>query len=119
MLPKEHRLTTRYEYGKVRRDGTHVSSRFFHLYYLARYDPTEKTKVGIVISNKFSKSAPARNKLKRIFREVIRLNFGKMKSGYWIVIHPKFNVKDAKYEEINSDFIKTIQKAPFAKEFQS
>ena len=117
MLPKEHRLTTRYEYGKVRKDGIHVSAHFFHLYYLARYDSAEDTKVGIIISNKFSKSAPVRNRLKRVFREVIRTNFGKIKSGYWIVVHPKFNVKDAKYEEINSDFIKTIQKSPFSKEF--
>jgi ribonuclease P protein component len=116
MLPKKHRLTTRYEYGKVRKDGNHISARFFHLDYLARYDSLEDTKVGIAISNRFSKSAPARNKVKRIFREVIRTNFGKMKTGYWIVIHPKFNTKEAKYEEINTDFIKTLQKVPFSQE---
>ncbi|HDQ88791.1 MAG TPA: ribonuclease P protein component [candidate division WWE3 bacterium] len=116
MLIKKHRLTTRYEYGKVRRDGTHIPSRFFHLYYLKRYDPTEDTKVGIVVSNKFSKSAPERNHLKRIFREIIRTNFGKIKSGYWIVVHPKFNAKEAKYEKINLDFLKILQKSPFAQE---
>lgn len=117
MLPKKHRLTTRYEYSKVKRDGSQVSSRFFHLYYLKRYDSTEDTKAGIVISNKFSKVAPARNKVKRQFREIIRTNFGKIKSGYWIVVYPKFNVKEAKYEEINLEFIKILQKSPFAKEF--
>jgi len=116
MLPKKHRLTTRYEFGKVKRDGVKVSSRFFYLYYLKRFDPVEDTKVGVVLSNKFSKVAPQRNRVKRQFREIIRTNFGKIKSGYWIVIYPKSNVKEAKYEEINTDFLKILQKSPFSHE---
>jgi len=42
-----------------------------------------------------------------------------MKPGYWITIHPRFHVGQVTYEEINTDFIKILQKVPFSKEFRS
>ena len=119
MLKKPNRIRTRYEFWKVRKDGVHISARHFHLYYLQRRDFLEETKVGIIVSNKFSKSAVKRNRTKRVFREIVRTNFDKMKPGYWITIHPRFHTAQVTYEEINTDFIKILQKVPFSKEFRS
>jgi ribonuclease P protein component len=120
MLKRENRLKTRYEYNKVRRDGVHVTSDLFHLYYLKRGVGAGKspspTKVGIVISNKFSKSAVKRNRVKRLIREAVRQNFDRIRPGYWIVIHPKFKTINASYEKINTDFTKILQKVPFSEE---
>ncbi len=113
MLPRKNRLTGRYEYRKVYRDGKKVGNSFFNLFYLKLLDPEEATKVGIVVSKKLVKSSPKRNRLKRIFREIVRINFGKMGSGYWVVINPKLSALNGKYAEINTEFVKTIQKIPF------
>lgn len=119
MLPKKNRLTTRYEFDKVRKvankDGTKISGKYFHFFYMKQKDIKNPTKVGIVVSNKFNKSAVVRNRVKRLFREVFLKNFDKIRDGYWVVIHPKFVSIGKSYEEINADFNKILQKIPLAR----
>ncbi len=125
MLKRENRLKTRYEFSKTRRHGEQLSTDYFHLYYLPYFVEKDQqdrgaernpTRIGIVISGKFSKSAVERNRVKRIFREVVRQNFGRIRPGYWVVIHPRIKSKKASYEEINTEFIKILQKVPFSRE---
>lgn len=115
MLKRKNRLLSNYEYGITRRKGQKVFTRFFSLYYLNRNEGP--TKVGIITSRKFAKTAVMRNRIKRIFREIVRSNFDKIKPGFWIIIYPKKESLNAKYEEINTEFTKTLSKAPFSKEF--
>lgn len=84
-----------------------------HIYALVPQNYRGETKVGIVISNKFHKKAVRRNKVRRIFREVVRSNIEKLGSNRWVVIHPKFDCLGKTYEEINSDFTKILQKVSF------
>ncbi len=114
MLPKQHRLSTSYEFNKTRKIGKSLRTPFFDIYYLELRNPQYPTRIGIVVTNRFSKSAPVRNRVKRVFREVFRLNLDKIKSGYWIVAHPKKLSEDKDYEAINAEFNKTLQKVPFA-----
>ena len=116
MLQKENRLLTNYQFRTTHRYGKKISSRLFYIYYLKRTDgdSVPPTKVGIVVSKKLSNIAVKRNKLKRIFREIVRKNFDKIQSGYWIVIHPKKESQKATYEEINTEFNKILQKVPFS-----
>ena len=41
MLKKENRLLTNYEFGKTRRFGKKVSTKFFDVYFLALKNPKE------------------------------------------------------------------------------
>jgi ribonuclease P protein component len=113
MLKKENRLLSNYEFGKTRKAGRQVSGKFFHLYYYKHSKYNGPGKVGIVVSNKFDKSAVRRNRVRRIYREAIRNNFDKIEPGYWIVIYPKFSSAGKKYEEINTDYSETLQKISF------
>ncbi|HLC93901.1 MAG TPA: ribonuclease P protein component [Patescibacteria group bacterium] len=110
MLRKYNRLSTKYEFNRTKKLGQSYSGQFFHFFYLKPKNYSGPSKVGIVVSTRFSKSAAKRNRLKRVFREVIRNNFDKIEPGYWIVVYPKFGSGNRKYEEISSDFAKTIQK---------
>jgi len=112
MLPKKHRLSSTYEFNKVRKFGIEVKSKYFYLYYLNVDNFDSFSRVGIVVSNKFSKSAPARNRVKRIFREVVRNNLENINNGYWIVIHPRKITEGKKYEEINAEFNKVLSEIP-------
>jgi ribonuclease P protein component len=114
MLKKENRLSSKYEFGITRKYGKQISGKFFHLYLVKPHNYEGPAKVGIVVSNKFSKSAVKRNKLKRIFREITRTNFDKIPKGYWVVLYPKFYAINQKYEEISSDFNKVLQKISVA-----
>ena len=117
MLPKQNRLTTRHQFNKVKRFGSSYSARCFHIYYLPipDYSENKETQVGFVVSTRFSKSAVKRNRVKRVFREVVRQNFGKIKPGLWITIYPKIKSMVATYEEINTDLIKTLQNIPISR----
>lgn len=119
MLPKKSRLKDKYEFNKVRylanKQSTKYSGKLFHIFWLDVDDFDGASKIGIVISNKFHKSAVKRNKTKRYFREAFRKYSDKMKHGYWVVVHPKFISIDKTYEEIDTDVAKVLQKIPIAR----
>ena len=108
MLKKENRLTSKVEFNITRKYGGKKSGNHFHIFYLQTKKYIGPTKVGIVISNKFDKRAVKRNKVKRLFREVIRKNMNLLPDNLWVVIHPRFHTIDKSYEEINTDFILDI-----------
>ncbi len=84
MLPKQNRLTKTNEINKVFQHGK------------ARYDKVlgvkalknnlENIRFVILVSNKVSQKAVARNKIKRRIREIIRSQLPNLKSGYDCVL---------------------------------
>lgn len=68
--------------------------------------------MGIVISNKLSKSAVVRNKIKRRIRNIVRNQFDRINPNQWIVVHSKHQILQATYEEIDTDITKILQKLP-------
>ncbi|MBI2414743.1 ribonuclease P protein component [candidate division WWE3 bacterium] len=112
MLKKPNRIRTSFEFGRVRKYGKLFRSLFFDIYVLdvyPRLGPVN-SRFGIVISNKFSKSAVVRNRVRRVFREVLRLNLSALKSGFWVVIYPKFASLNKGYAEINTEFNQVLPK---------
>jgi len=107
MLPKKHRLSTTYEFNKVRRDGKKVRASLFDLFYLKDKGPA---RFGIVVPNSYSKVAPVRNKVKRVFREVLRLNLKNVPEGLWVVVHPKKESEKKNNEEISTEINKVLSK---------
>ncbi len=113
MLPKENRISTKYEFNKVRylakKQNNIYDSSIVSVYYIKFLDTTTPTKVGIIIPNKVLKSAVARNRLKRVIRAVVRNNIAKIRYGYGIVIYPRITSKEVFYEEFNVEFNKILQ----------
>lgn len=82
----------------------------FYGYFLKPQNYEGETKVGIVVSNKFSKSAVVRNHIKRLFKRALKENFDTIPKNYWVVIYPKYATEKAIYEKVNSDVVKILQK---------
>ena len=70
-------------------------------------------KLGVAVSKKFSKSSVRRNRVKRLIKEVYRVNEDKLVSGKSIVILWKNNVDfdDISFRNIYNDFVKCTKKA--------
>lgn len=76
------------------------------------YDESD-LKVTVVVGKKVAKSAVKRNKLKRQFREVLRLEIkqNKLKTGYFILIMVKPEAFDSKFDDIKSSVEASFRKA--------
>ena len=109
MLKKYNRLSKGYEFRKVHNFGKKFSSSLFYLYILETKYPNQPFRAGIVVSNKTVGTAAKRNRLKRLFRELLRLNSAKISQGVWLVLHPKPVCMDKTYEELNTEFTKVLQ----------
>jgi len=110
MLKRQNRLSSNFQFNVTRKYGNYFEGDLLHIYILKPQKYNGEPKFGIVISNKFHKKAVKRNRVKRIFREIIAQNAGKFGQDLWIVVHPKFNCLGKTYEEINADFNKVLQK---------
>jgi ribonuclease P protein component len=115
MLKRQYRLVTDFEYNVVRRHGKKIQSPSFQLFYIIPHNYVGNCKVGIVVSTKFDKSAVVRNRVKRIFSEVIRLNIGIIKDNYWLVIHPSLESLNRSHEDLSVEFITVLQKMGITK----
>jgi ribonuclease P protein component len=115
MLKRENRLSSDFEFNITRKYGKYFNGKYFHIYFLRPKNYNGPTKVGIVVSNKFSKKAVERNRVKRIFREIVGNNLEKIgKDNIWVVIHPKISCQNKSYEEISAEFNKILQEASFS-----
>ena len=112
MLPSKNRLITNFEFKITRKHGQHIEGKYTHLYALRPRGYLGPSKFGFVVTNKFEKSAPKRNRIKRLLREITRLNYEDLdlEENLWIVIQPKANIKEQPYEEVSTDLIENLQK---------
>lgn len=110
MLKKENRLTQRFEYNVTKKYGEHYESYMFHMYALKARNYVGPAKVGFVISNKLSKKAVERNRVRRLFRESVRNNQDLLKNEMWLTFYPKNITINSTYEKINTEVVKTLQK---------
>ena len=112
MLKRQNRLSSNFQFNVSRKYGSYYESALCHLYTLKPQKYNGEPKFGIVVSNKFHKKAVKRNRVKRLYREVLAANLSKFGKNLWIVVHPKFSTLGKSYEEISTDFNKILQKIP-------
>ncbi len=112
MLPKKHRLTDNYDFRRVRRIGKKYNCPLFFATFAEAKNQTHPTRFGLVVSNKIDKRAPARNRIKRLLREAIRLNLNNIKPGYDVTIVAKNQIKNADYEEVSNHINKFLSEIP-------
>lgn len=87
MLYKKNRLAKDRDIKKVFARGRGFFNPYFTLKYLPEGDAPRFT---VVASTKVSKRAVKRNRLKRIIRQVLRLNLNKLPLGdYVLMLKPK------------------------------
>ncbi|MFA4941929.1 MAG: ribonuclease P protein component [Patescibacteria group bacterium] len=98
MLKKVNQLRLDKEFDQVFKKGR--SSYVEILGIKAFFTKAEESRLGILVSNKVSKKAVERNKIKRQIREILRLKLAKIKSGYDIIIITLPSILGKNYKEI-------------------
>ena len=63
------------------------------------------SKAGITVSKKVSKSAVKRNRIKRIFREIYRINSNMLPNGIYVIIRGLPKAAGADFSEIQREIL--------------
>ena len=98
LLRPEHRLRRRADFLRVQRRGRRVHTPHFILSILPRDDGSTLRRIGITVTKKVA-GAVGRNRVKRVLREVFRLDRGLFPAACDIVIIAKSGTPELGYEE--------------------
>ncbi len=113
MLPKGYRLTRSDDYARVRREGR---SRAHPLLILAAApNGGEATRVGLTVGKKIG-SAVARNRVKRVLREVARARLERLRPGYDVVLIGRPDTAGAGLEPVGAALDGLLRRADLLRE---
>ncbi len=114
MLAAPYRLSGEKEFERVEKQGRVFQSKSFGLRYFDRGDD-EYSRFGFVVSNKISKDATKRNRIKRAFREAVRQAIGYLNRGLDVVFLVKKITQTESTEEIMAEVREAFSKAGIMK----
>lgn len=110
MLKKVNRISTNFEFRIARKYGKKYVGSFFNAYALSPERYRGPIKLGVVVSNKVSRDAVKRNKIKRRYRDILRSRVHLLPGDTWIVLYVNKDNLGRKYEEIRTDVDSTLSK---------
>lgn len=98
-MKREHRLRKKEDFQSVFKSGKSVANRQFVVYTLAKSDQSP-TRFGLSISKKIG-NAVTRNRIKRLVKEVIRLQMDQIQSHHDVVIIARKPAAEMTFHEID------------------
>lgn len=108
MLHKDWRINRSRQYSFIYKSGRRHVGKYLILFVVRNH--IQENRFGIVTSKKTG-NAVTRNKAKRQIREVIRKNRLGLPQGYDLAVVARYNIREASFEQIESDFVRLIRKA--------
>jgi ribonuclease P protein component len=113
MLASKNRLTGN-QIDKVKEGGKLHQLPDFGV-IIKNHDKPKSSRFAFVISNKVSKLAVQRNRIKRAMREAVRYNMSNVKKGYDVIYLVKVVVSTKSTNEIMNETAKSLKKLNLTK----
>jgi len=79
VLPKKNRLKKKKDFGNIFKRGKSAKEDFLSFKWIP--NGLKISRFGFIVSQKISKKATVRNKIKRRLREILKLNLPRLKKG--------------------------------------
>jgi ribonuclease P protein component len=111
MLPKENRIKKKKDFEAIYKKGKSFKNSFFILKVLN--NNLKISRFAFVISQKVSKKAVERNKIRRIMSSFLEVNFKNIKIGFDFVFIVLPNAQNKNFDQIK----KAISDIIFSKKF--
>ena len=105
-FPRASRLRARKLFLEVYERGHRVPSSFFILFGLR--GATQQSRLGITATKKFG-PAVARNRIKRVVREIYRKNRDTATSPVDVVVNVKMGAKEQSYGRLEADLVSRLR----------
>jgi ribonuclease P protein component len=112
-MERKYRLAKREDFNKVYRYGKSVANHQFVLYYLPQ-PKLEHFRLGVSVSKKIG-NAVVRNRLRRMMKEIIRLNEQQLASQYDYVLIARKPCAEMEYQAMEKSILHVLRKASLTK----
>ena len=113
MLPKQHRLKKKKDFEKVFKEGKGLKEDFLILKFMK--NNLKNSRFGIMVSQKISKKAFIRNKIKRRIKALIHLKLPKIKESLDLVFIALSGLENQDFWEIEATIDKIFTRAKILK----
>lgn len=112
-MEKKNRLTKREYFDKVYRYGKSAANHQFVLYY--KLQPGQDSfRFGVSVSKKIG-NAVVRNRIRRVLKEIIRLNAMRIPGGYDLILIARKPVVEMTYQEMEKSVFHVLKRASLLK----
>jgi ribonuclease P protein component len=101
-FPRQHRIVRGSDYRAIYRTGFKFNSERFVLF--GRENELEHNRLGITVSRKVG-GAVARNRVKRLFREIFRKSAADLPIHFDLVVNARRACVDASLNELRDEFL--------------
>jgi ribonuclease P protein component len=108
LLNRKNRLTNNSEFQQVYNQGRSFAGSYVVLY--VKKNRMEHTRFGFTVSKKIG-NAVERNRIKRIMREICRLNLERFAEGYDLIFVARRKIKGISYRLVEHEMGKLCIKA--------
>lgn len=109
MLPRANRLTKKKDFEGVFKKGRSFKEDFLILKILK--DDSNQIRFGFIVSQRVSKKATVRNKIKRRISKLVRQKLGKLKKGMDIVLITVPGIETKDFWEMEESLSKLFKKS--------
>jgi len=108
-FPKSARLARASEFARVKSDGVSCHGRFMVLSVL-KDSPTAETRIGFITSRRIG-GAVDRNRVRRRFREIIRMARPALQPSLWLVLIARRNAVEASFQSLQREWLQLAERA--------
>ena len=109
MLAKKYCLKRKRDFERVTKRGKKIEIDFLVLKFLQ--NSLDVARIGFVVSQKVSKKAFLRNKIKRRLREIVKINLSNLEPGYDLIFFTKKGIIEKDFLGIKSVVKQILKKA--------
>lgn len=109
MLAKKNRLIKKRDFGNVFKNGQGFKEDFLILKFLK--NKSDQIRFGFIVSQKISKKATLRNKIKRRISELVRQRLTKLKRGIDAILIAAPGIEKKDFWEIEESLNKLFKKS--------
>ncbi|MDD3006596.1 MAG: ribonuclease P protein component [Candidatus Pacebacteria bacterium] len=110
MLSKEFRIRKQKDFDHIfGKDGFFCSQDFLALKAIP--NGLAYSRFGFIVSNKISKSAVKRNRIKRLLRETVRLRWENINPSFDVVLIARADVSEKSFEDVDKTVDSLLKKS--------
>ena len=107
----DHKALRSSEFAAVKKTGTSLKGKYLIINLISA--PDHQTRLGIIVSKRFSLKAVTRNRARRLIRESFRLLRHGISEQLWLVVIARKHLQTASLQDVQQEFIGLLNECAY------